>query len=309
MRFFLIIPLLCLSCLSFAQEEEIDLMLDWFINPNHAPIIIAEQNGYFRDQELNVHIHEPSDPSIPPTLVAAGKMDLAISYQPQLHLQVDQGLPVSRVATLIATPLNTLLVNADSDIQTIADLRDKQIGYSVAGVDEAMLTPILATGRLTLDDVTLVNVNWALAQSLMSKKVDAVIGGFRNVELNAMTLENHPGRAFFVEEHGIPAYDELILIANNQERDAAKLARFNQALERAVQFIVNHPNEAWQRYIDYKSGLNDPLNRMAWQDTLPRFALRPGALDANRYANYAEFMHAIGLIERVPPVSDYAIQP
>ncbi len=70
MRFFLIIPLLCLSCLSFAQEEEIDLMLDWFINPNHAPIIIAEQNGYFRDQELNVHIHEPSDPSIPPTLVA-----------------------------------------------------------------------------------------------------------------------------------------------------------------------------------------------------------------------------------------------
>lgn len=93
-----------------AETKTLTLMLDWFVNPNHGPIIIAKERGYFAEQGVNVEIQEPADPSMPPKLVAANKVDLAISYQPNLTIDVAAGLPLIRAATLIATPLNTLMV-------------------------------------------------------------------------------------------------------------------------------------------------------------------------------------------------------
>ena len=98
------------SANSLVAQEKMTLLLDWFINPDHGPIIIAQEKGYFSDQNLEVEIIAPADPSAPPKLVAAGQADLAVSYQPQLHLQITQGLPLIRVGTLVATPLNCLLV-------------------------------------------------------------------------------------------------------------------------------------------------------------------------------------------------------
>ena len=104
-----------------AKNEKITIGLDWFINPDHAPLIIAEKRGYFKEMGLEVEMIEPADPNDPPKLVAAGKLDLAISYQPQLHIQIDQGLPVVRVGTLVSVPLNALVVLKDGPIKSIAD--------------------------------------------------------------------------------------------------------------------------------------------------------------------------------------------
>ncbi|KKK58261.1 hypothetical protein LCGC14_3046220, partial [marine sediment metagenome] len=125
-------------------QDKMTLILDWFVNPDHGPIIVAQEQGYFADQDLEVEVIAPADPSDPPKMAAAGKADLAISYQPQLHLQVAEGLPLRRVGTLVATPLNCLLVLEDGPIKTIADLAGRKVGFSVAGVEEALLTAILA---------------------------------------------------------------------------------------------------------------------------------------------------------------------
>ena len=108
--------------------RKMTLMLDWFINPDHAPLFVAQEKGYFADAGLEVELIAPADPNDPPKLVAAGKADLAVSYQPQLHLQVAEGLPLVRIATLVATPLNTLLVLADGPVQSIADLKGRTVG-------------------------------------------------------------------------------------------------------------------------------------------------------------------------------------
>ena len=90
--------------------DRLTLLLDWFVNPDHGPILVADQLGYFKAAGLDVDIVAPSDPNDPPKLVAAGQADIGVSYQPQLHIQVDQGLPLVRIGTLVATPLNSLLV-------------------------------------------------------------------------------------------------------------------------------------------------------------------------------------------------------
>ena len=121
------------SCWLLPAEaaDRLTLILDWFINPDHGPIIVAQENGYFAEQGLEIEIIPPANPADPPKLVAAGKADLAISYQPQLHLQVHEGLPLIRVGTLIATPLNCLLVLEDGPVRSVADLKGRKVGFSV----------------------------------------------------------------------------------------------------------------------------------------------------------------------------------
>lgn len=290
-----------------ASADQFTLILDWFINPDHGPIIVAEENGYFAEQGLEVEIIAPADPSDPPKLVAAGKADLAISYQPQLHLQVHEGLPLIRVGTLVATPLNCLLTLADGPIESIADLKGKKVGFSVAGVDEALLAAILRPHGLAMEDIELVNVNWSLSPSLMSRQVDAVIGAYRNFELNQMRIEGVDGRCFFLEEEGVPPYDELIYVANSESLDRSLIRRFLAATEKATQFIVNHPEESWQIFSATAAELRDELNERAWTDTLPRFALRPAAFDAGRYRRFEAFLWEFGLVPFENDPSDLAV--
>ncbi len=290
-------------------EDELTVVLDWFVNPNHGPIIIAEERGYFADAGLKVEVVAPADASAPPKMVAAGQADLAVSYQPQLHMQVAEGLPLIRVGTLIASPLNCLLTLEDSPIKEIADLKGAKIGYSVAGVEEALLTAILSAHDIALTDVELINVNWSLGPSVMSGQVDAVIGAYRNFELNQMDIEGVPGHCFYIEEEGVPPYDELIYVANPETMDTEVISRFLRATELATQYIVNHPEDSWEIFKSTSAELDDELNSRAWVDTIPRFALRPAAVDVARYTGFEKFMSEAGLIEGIRPVSQLAIDP
>ncbi|MBO9400953.1 ABC transporter substrate-binding protein [Shimia sp. R9_3] len=291
---------------SFAADK-MTLLLDWFVNPDHGPIIIAEENGYFAEQGLEVEVIPPADPSMPPRLVAAGQADLAVSYQPQLHLQIHEGLPLKRVGTLVATPLNCLLVLKDGPIKSPADLKGKKVGFSVAGVEEAVLGAVLGKYGVTTDDIELVNVNFSLSPSLMSGQVDAVIGAYRNFELNQMDIEGAPGTCFYIEEEGVPSYDELIYVANPDTMDADKVARFIAATEKATQYIVNNPQKSWEIFASTSTELQDELNARAWVDTLPRFALRPAGYDAGRYARFEQFLHDSGMINSINPVDAITI--
>ncbi|MEL6586094.1 MAG: ABC transporter substrate-binding protein [Pseudomonadota bacterium] len=307
MKFTSLTVALSLAASPVLAADEMTVLLDWFINPDHGPIIVAHEKGYFAEQDLEVEVIAPADPSDPPKLVAAGQAELAISYQPQLHLQIHEGLPLQRVGTLVATPLNCLLALADGPVQSPADLAGKKVGFSVGGVEEAVLGSILRDHGLALDDVELVNVNWSLSPSLMSGQVDAVIGAFRNFELNQMEIEGIEGRCFFVEEEGLPPYDELIYVANTETMDKDMIARFLMATEKATQYIVNHPDDSWEIFAGTSAELQDELNAKAWVDTLPRFALRPTAMDAGRYAAFEAFLNEAGLIPSQNPVSKIAI--
>ncbi len=288
-------------------NDKMTVLLDWFVNPDHGPLIIAQENGYFADVGLEVEIVAPADPSAPPKLVAAGQAEIAISYQPQLHLQIAEGLPLVRVGTLVATPLNCLLALADGPIKTLADLRGKKVGYSVAGVEEALLSGMLKRYGVKLSEIELINVNFSLSPALMSGQVDAVIGAFRNFELNQMDIEGVAGRCFFLEEEGVPSYDELIYVANPNRMNIDMVRRFIGATELATQFIINNPQKSWEIFSGTARELQSELNRRAWADTLPRFALRPAAFDAGRYNRFQNFLIDSGLLSEAMPIGKVTI--
>ena len=300
-----------LTALPAAAQDRLTVLLDWFVNPDHAPLVVALEKGFFKEAGLDVTLTAPADPNDPPKLVAARQADLAVSYQPQLQIQVGQGLPLLRVGTLVSTPLNAVVALRDGPVTTIGDLKGRKVGISVGGFEDALLGAMLGKHGLALGDVELVNVNFSLSPALLSGQVDAVIGAFRNFELNQLDIEKRPGRAFYPEEEGVPPYDELILVAH---RDAAadpaaagRIKRFLEAVERATFYILNHPEDAHAAFIKDRPELNDELNRRAWAATLPRFSHSPAALDEARYARFAAFLKAGGLIAEVEPVERYAV--
>lgn len=294
---------------SSTHAQKLTVLLDWFVNPDHAPLYVALEKGFFKAKGLDVELIAPSNPNDPPKLVAAGKADIAVSYQHQHQMQVAEGLPLTRIATLIATPLNSLVVLEDGPISTIADLKGKTVGYSVGGFETALLKVMLEKDGLTLKDVKLVNVNFSLSPALFTGQADAVIGAFRNFELNQMALAGKPGKAFFVEEYGVPAYDELILVASSKNVSNPKLRAFVDAVEEGVQYLINHPDESWDLFVSHgRESLDDELNRRAWKDTLPRFALRPGALDQKRYIRFAEFLMKEKIVSVMPELKTWAVE-
>ncbi|GEM80307.1 ABC transporter substrate-binding protein [Vibrio superstes] len=291
-----------------AKDKELTLMLDWFVNPNHGPIVIAQEKGMFAEQGLKVTIQEPADPSVPSKLVAANQVDLAISYQPSFLIDVAAGLPLVWSGTLLATPLNTLTVLDNGKINSLSDLKGKTVGVSVSGTDEAIIGKMLGNENVDYSDIKIVNVGWALSSSLASGRVDAIWGGMRNFESHQLDLEGYKSKSFFPEEHGIPPYDELMFVANAKNYDKEAIQRFNKALELATQYIVNHPETAWKEFIAYNPDtLDNELNHRAWIDTLTRFALRPSAVNKQRYDDYSQFMYDLKIIKTIPDSNNYLI--
>ncbi|HHT0926701.1 TPA: ABC transporter substrate-binding protein [Raoultella ornithinolytica] len=288
-------------------NEKLTLVLDWYINPDHAPIMVAEQIGAFKAQGLDVKIVPPSDPALPPRLVAAGQADLAITYQPQVHFFADEGLPLVRVGTLINSPLNTIIA-LDKRIKTPADLKGKKVGYSVSGIEQSTLATMAQHDHIDPQSIKLINVNFQLTSALLAGQVDAVIGGYRNIEALELKLQGKDPQVMNVEDFGVPAYDELVIVANRDEIHAAKIKKFLVALQEGVAYLRAHPQETWQAFAAAHPELNTELNQQAWQQTAPLFADHPAALDKARYEAYEQFLYNNKLVKKITPLTHYAVE-
>jgi len=304
---FFLFFLLFTFTVSVQALENLTVLLDWFPNPDHATLFIAQELGFFKEQGLNVTLIGPADPSDPPKLVAALKADIAIDYEPQFIEQIDRGLPLLRIGTLIDQPLDCVVFLKTSSIHSIADLKNKKMGYSSNGMTSIILNNLLKKASLTLHDVQTINVHYNLTQALLTNNVDAVTGMMRNFELIQLDLAGHPANAFFPEKEGVPTYSELILVINKKNKNDPRLIPFLNALQKATLYVKSHPKETWISFVKNHPELNNELNRRAWLTTLPLFTDHPNRFNQKNWGNFANFMYQNKLIKQVQPIELYSI--
>lgn len=293
------------------SQDKITVMLSWFMNPNYGNFVIADKKGFFDTYNLDVDYIEPANPSDPPKFLAVKKVDYALGHQPSLQLSAGKNWNISRVATMISGQMNSLVYLQKSGIKTISDLKGKTIGYSIPGFDDVLLKTVLASGGLRTDDVKMVNINWAIASSLLSGKVDAVIGTYRTYEQIEIELKGERTGAFYLEENGVPLYDEVVMLAHNDSRNSDVTKRLILALRDATHYIVNNPDTAWDIFVSSNpEKLNTKLNKRAWMATYPRLSLSPSALDTVRYIHFADYLWKNKLSDApIPALNTYAIDP
>ncbi len=309
MRALLLAALLALIAAPTRAADRLTVILDWFVNANHEALLSAQYSGAFARAGLDVRFIVPADPGSPPRLLAAREADLCVSYQPELALLDAAGLGLVRVGTLENTPLTTLLVAADGPVRSLADLKGRRVGASVGATDEALLRAMLGTVGLKTTDVTLTEVNFQIEQALMSRSVDAVIGGMRNYEQIDLRQRGYKATAFNPEEHGVPPYDELILLARRDEAHDPRIRRFLAALREGTATLLARPDGMWSAFVKDHPDDDTPLNHAAWFATLPHLARDPALLDARRYRAFEDFMVKQGTLKTALPVDQIAVEP
>lgn len=301
---------LFLSTTGWAKQppmQKLTVALDWFVNPDHAPLIVAKQQGFFKEQGLEVELIGPADPNDPPKWVAAGKADIGLTYQPELLVHVDHGLPLISIGALIDKPLNCLVALKNGSIQSLSDLKGKRIASTSDGLADLMLKMMLEKNGLTMKDVKLVNVHYNLSQALLSRQVDAVTGLQRNVEVPELEANNHKIVAFFPEEYGVPNYYELIFVINKNNINDKRFRKFLAAIQKAVAYLDQHPNETWEQFIKEYPEANNATNKQSWFTTLPYFAENPSMIDHREWKHFANFMKDNHLIKTARSTSEYTV--
>ena len=286
---------------SVMAAEKLTLMLDWFPNVDHLPIYVARHQGFFAQQGLDIDILSPSETSDALKLAAAGKVDIAISYEPQTIIAAARGLEITVMGRLIEHPLTTLLFLKGKGIETPGDLNGKKIGYTVPGLMDVLLD---AFARLNaIENYSAVNVGFSIVQSLTAGKVDAVMGPFKTYETVTMAHKGYEVGYFELEKWGIPDYDELVLVASrktmNQKRDA--LSKISLILDRAIQYARANPEEALEHYFEEVPEADRKIEKDAFALTMPYYAHHQ-TLDVDRWQQFADFALKYGLIDRAVDV-------
>lgn len=289
-------------------EDRLTVVLDWLVNPDQAPIFVAQHIGAFKRRGLALTVIAPSDTATPPMMTAAGRADIAITYQPQLYLLHDRGLPLVRFATLVNSPLNSIIALKSGPVHTMADLRGRRLGFAVPGVEETLARTMIAAAKVDPAKVRLVSVNFQIVSALMSGRVDATISAYRNKEPHELALHGLQTIAFYPEDYGVPAYDELIFVTRRPLAADPRLPRFVAAVAEGVAYLRQHPEQSWRDFIHDHPEQNSPLVHTEWLDTVARFDPAPGRLDRARYARFGQFMARSGMIRRAPGVEEIAIQ-
>ena len=290
------------------ETQPLSLTLDFYPNPDHAGIYMAQKLGYFKDAGLDVSIHTPADPAAPIKLLAAGQTDLAISYEPEVLLAEEQGLDVLAVGALVNRPLTSMIWLKKSGIKGIGDLRGKTIATAGIPYQDAYLKTILDRAKLSPSDVKAVNVGFGLLPAILGGKAQAMLGGFSNVEGVDLRLRGSNPVVTPVDKLGVPSYDELVLVAQRKrlEEDPQEIRLFLAALARGTAAAAKNPAATTKALLEANPDLDPKLTKAEVAATLP--LLNPplnghpyGFMDPAGWTKFTGWMRDNGLISSLPP--------
>jgi putative hydroxymethylpyrimidine transport system substrate-binding protein len=256
-----------------SSTQQLTLMLDWFPNADHVGIYQALAEGDFAKAGLDVHVQVPSDPAAPLKLLAAGKVDAAVSYEPEVLLARNQGLALVSVAAIVQRPLTSIVSIGSKHITTPAQLRGKRVGDAGIPYQHAYLTTILAQAGVPASTVKEINVGANLVPAMLSGRVDATLGSFWNYEaIQLAMLKKHPN-VIHMEQVGVPTYNELVVVVRKDTivNHPDVVRRFVQALGRGYEAVRRNPQAAVANLVHASSGLDPKLQLASVEATLPAF--------------------------------------
>ena len=295
------------------EARELTLMLDYLPNPDHVGLYQALADGSFDRAGLNVQVQTPSDPAAPLKLVQAGKADLAISYEPELLIARDKGAQLVAVGAIAQVPL-TSLISLKRGFDGPRDLRGGRVGTAGIPYQSAYLQTVLQRAGVPVDSVKETNVGFNLTPAMLSKRVDATLGAFWNVEGVQLRRAGRRPTILRMEQLGVPTYDELILVARKDtlaER-GDDVRAFVQALARGYEATRADPAAATDALVKAAPDLDRDFSLASVKASLSAFfpedESKPwGWQDPRAWAAYGRWMFEQDLLGVEPAAGSTAL--
>ncbi|MBU7591770.1 ABC transporter substrate-binding protein [Metabacillus halosaccharovorans] len=295
------------------ELKDVSIMLDWYPNAVHSFLYIAKEKGYFEEEGLNVDIQFPANPTDPINLAAAGKITLGISYQPDVIIaRANQDVKIKSVGAIVRSPLNRVIFLEDSKIQSPKDLEGKTVGFPGIPLNESLINSMVKADGGNPENVEMIDVGFELGSSIVSKKVDAVIGAYINHEVPVLAHEGHETRNINPTDYGVPNYYELVAVTSDQtwEKEQESIEAFWRAATKGYQFTAENPDEALQILLKNQDESNFPLVKAVEVQSLDillplmKSEVGFGSQDQQQWEETIKWLKDAGLIEKEPVVED-----
>jgi putative hydroxymethylpyrimidine transport system substrate-binding protein len=279
-----------------AKSQALSLMLDWLPNADHVGLYQALADGAFKAAGLSVTVRTPANPATPLQLLQAGKVDIAVSYEPELMLARDKGAPLVAIGAIVQRPLTSIVSLRFKHVTSAAQLRGKRVGDAGIPYQHAYLETILKRAGVPTSSVQEVNVGDNLVGAMLSGGVDATLGAYWNYEAIQLRQAGKHPNVIHVENAGVPDYDELVLVTTESAlaHKTSALRRFVQALARGYQAVRANPQAGVNALTSANPSLSAKLQSASVKATLPAFfpaTDRPwGWMTTSQWTAYGQWM-------------------
>lgn len=299
------------------ELKEVSIMLDWYPNAVHSYLYVAQEKGYFEEEGVKVDIQFPANTTDPLTLAAAGKVTLGLYYQPDVIIaKANENVSVKSVATIVQSPLNHVVLPADSSVQSPKEFEGKQVGYPGIPLNEVMLETMVEHDGGDFNKVEMFDVGFDLNSSLVTGNVDGVIGAYINHEVPVLHHQGFATRYFNPMDYGVPAYNEIVLVTSDDtwEKDQEAIQAFWRGAKKGYEFMKENPDEALAILLNNQDQANFPLEEAVEKESLeillPKMeenGVAFGTQNEETWIEVSNWLKETGLIEEVPEVSDMVV--
>src|SRR5690625_3184424 len=291
-------------------------MLDWYPNAVHSYLYVAQEKGYFAEENLNVEFQFPANPTDPLTLAASGKVTIGLYYQPDVIMaKANENIPIKSIAAVVREPLNHLVYRADNPIHSPKELVHKKVGYPGIPINEALVKTIVENDGGNFADLEMINVEFELGASLISEQVDAVSGMFVNHEVPLLRSQGYDVDYINPVDYGVPSYYEVVAVTSDDtwEKESEQLKAFWKAARKGFEFMKENPDEALDILLSYQDEVNFPLDREVEKESLnillPKMKsdYNFGTQEESSWEETAKWLKQYGLIDEVPDIDSLMI--
>ncbi len=297
--------------------KKVSIMLDWYPNAVHSFLYVAKEKGYFEEEGISLDIQFPANPTDPINLAAAGKITLGISYQPDVIIaRANEDVNIKSVGAIVRSPLNRVIFNEDSDIQSPKDLEGKTVGYPGIPLNESLIQSMVKADGGDPNKVKMIDVGFELGSSVVTNKVDAVIGAYINHEVPVLKHQGYETRNLNPTDYNIPSYYELIAVTSDQtwEKEQESIEAFWRAATKGYEYTAKNPKEALEILLKNQDEANFPLEKEVEVQSLDillplmKSEQQFGSQDKEQWQEIIGWMKDAGLIEKEPKLEDIFIK-
>jgi NitT/TauT family transport system substrate-binding protein len=234
---------------AFAADK-VSLRLDWVYGSEHAPIFLAIEKGFFKDENIDLNLMPGEGSSVTVKLVGNRDADFGYATADQVLIGAQRGLPLVATAVVLQQNPTALIFKASAGIKDIkTDLKGKTIGVQLKSNTSRQWEAIKKSMALDTKSFIEVPADGALVPLLTSDRIQVGIGFYFNDGLKLKATGTDATWISF-EDLGIKMYSTTLLTnAALIEKNPDLVKRFTRAFMKGWSYSLKHPDEALQAFL------------------------------------------------------------
>lgn len=280
-----------------ALETRVTLLLNWYANPYHTPIFVAQELGFYQAEGIKLAILEPSDPSDVTEIVGLGKVDFGVKAMIHTVAARAKGYPVTSIGTLLDEPPTGLIALRSSGITSFKDIVGKRVGY-IGEFGKKIIDDLANLAGIDPTSYQTVRIGMNVTDAICRDVIDTGIGfiNFQQVELEHLRGETVFLRLDELAGLGCCCFCSVQFIVPERTLQQPELVKqFLKATQRGAAYTTEHPEKAYELLCQTKPQLRSNLYQTIFMRTLPFFSrsLHNIERDWTKVGRYAKHLNII----------------